>query len=135
MMDTFMEKEFIANNPMTSEKVRVVLAEIQAAMLTFLDDGTTAMIYVGSTGLLEEEQVQLLESLGRGSVTITYTETVQPVEWYESRYHGVWIGTYKNQRDEASVYTVEVCGYPQVAGAFAEDIRNSSDDLLELIKN
>lgn len=114
-------------------KVRVVLSEIQAALLALFREGKEAMIYVGSTGLTEEEQAQLLEYLGRGAVTIAYTETNQPVEWYESEFHGVWIGTYKNQRDEASVYTIEICFYPKVAGAFREDIEISADDLATLI--
>lgn len=113
--------------------VQAVLAEIREAMLRLLSEGTTHMIYVGSTGLNEEEQVELLESLGRGDITITFTETDQPVTWYESQFRGVWIGTYKNQRDEASVYTIEVCRYPQVAASFDEDIKNSASEMQEWV--
>ena len=45
--------------------------------------------------LAEEEQVEVLETLGRGHITITFNETDQPVEWYESQFSGIWVGTYK----------------------------------------
>ena len=81
-----------------------------------------------------EEQVEVLETLGRGDVTIHLKDTDQPVEWYESTIRGVWIGTFRNGRDEAILYTIEVCRYPELAGAYDEDIMGGEADLQEWIE-
>ena len=39
--------------------------------------------------------MEVLETLGRGHITINFNETDQPVEWYESQFSGIWIGTFK----------------------------------------
>lgn len=110
-------------------KVQAVLSEIYQAMKELVETDQTYTIYIGNTGLTEEEQVMVLETLGRGKVTISFTETDQPVDWYESAFAGVWIGTYRNAREDAIVYTVEVSRYPQVAGAFNEDIVTGAEEL------
>ena len=53
------------------------------------ETGATYSIYIEKTGLAEEEQVEVLETLGRGHITITFNETDQPVEWYESQFSGI----------------------------------------------
>ena len=35
---------------------------------------------------------------------------------------GIWIGTFKNGRDDSILHTVEVSKYPVVAGAYEEDM-------------
>lgn len=114
--------------------VQAILAEIQQAMIALASEDKTHMIYLGSTGLTEEQQVEVLETLGKGDVTISFTETIQPVEWYETNFRGVWVGTYKNQRDEASLYTIEVTHYPNVAGSYNEDIIASAEELKEWVE-
>ena len=93
----------------------------------------TYSIYIEKTGLGEEEQVEVLETLGRGHITITFNETDQPVEWYESQFSGIWVGTYKNGRDDSILHTVEVARYPEVVGAFDEDIVTAEEDLTTCI--
>ena len=46
--------------------------------------------------------MEVLETLGRGHITISFNETDQPVEWYESQFSGIWIGTFKNGRDDSN---------------------------------
>lgn len=109
--------------------VQAVLKEIQAAMKHLLETGENYSLYLHSTGLTEEEQVTLMETLGKGKITISFTETDQPAEWYETNFPGVWVGNYFNQRDDVMVYSVEVCRYPMVAGSFDEDIEGAIEEL------
>ena len=110
------------------QAVQAVLREIQLAMKELLKTGATYSIYLQSTGLTEEE------TLGKGKLTISFTETDQPAEWYETSFSGVWVGNYYNQRDDVMVYSIEVCRYPLVAGAFDEDIAEGIADLQHWIE-
>lgn len=109
--------------------VRAVLNELRLALKNLRETGETYSIYIEKTGLTEEEQVEVLETLGRGHITINFNETDQPVEWYESQFSGIWIGTFKNGRDDSILHTVEVSKYPVVAGAYEEDMELAEEDL------
>ncbi|MCI6407636.1 hydrogenase expression/formation C-terminal domain-containing protein [Veillonella caviae] len=109
--------------------VRAVLNELRQALKQLRETGETYSIYIEKTGLSDEEQVEVLETLGRGHITINFNETDQPVEWYETQFSGIWVGTYKNGRDDSILHTVEVSRYPDVVGAFDEDIMMAEDDL------
>ena len=109
--------------------VRAVLNELRQALKQLRETGETYSIYIEKTGLSDEEQVEVLETLGRGHITIAFNETDQPVEWYETQFSGIWVGTYKNGRDDSILHTVEVSRYPDVVGAFDEDIMMAEDDL------
>ena len=113
--------------------VRAILNELRQALKELRESGKTYSIYMEKTGLSEEEQVEVLETLGRGHITITFNETDQPVEWYESQFSGIWIGTYKNGRDDSILHTVEVSRYPEVVGAYDEDIVTAEEDLTSWI--
>ena len=115
-------------------RVQAVFQELKNAMQHLRQTGETYTIYVENTGLTMEEQVEVLETLGLGDVTIHLKDTDQPVEWYESTIRGVWIGTFRNGRDEAILYTIEVCRYPTLAGAYDEDIISGEEDLQEWIE-
>ena len=109
--------------------VRAVLNELRQALKQLRETGETYSIYIEKTGLSDEEQVEVLETLGRGHITIAFNETDQPVEWYETQFSGIWVGIYKNGRDDSILHTVEVSRYPDVVGAFDEDIMMAEDDL------
>ena len=109
--------------------VRAVLNELRQALKQLRETGETYSVYIEKTGLSDEEQVEVLETLGRGHITITFNETDQPVEWYETQFSGIWVGIYKNGRDDSILHTVEVSRYPNVVGAFDEDIMMAEDDL------
>ena len=109
--------------------VRAILNELRQALKQLRETGETYSIYIEKTGLTEEEQVEVLETLGRGHITINFNETDQPVEWYESQFSGIWIGTYKNGRDDSILHTVEVSRYPEVVGAYDEDMVTAEEDL------
>lgn len=109
--------------------VRAVLNELRQALKQLRETGETYSVYIEKTGLSDEEQVEVLETLGRGHITIVFNETDQPVEWYETQFSGIWVGIYKNGRDDSILHTVEVSRYPNVVGAFDEDIMTAEDDL------
>lgn len=109
--------------------VQAILLELYSALKKLKTTGETYTIYTANTGLTEEEQVEVLETLGRGKVTITFTETDQPASWYESAFSGIWIGEYNNARDEVMAYTIEVARYPMIAAAFDEDIEAAAVEL------
>ncbi|WP_277302133.1 hydrogenase expression/formation C-terminal domain-containing protein [Veillonella caviae] len=109
--------------------VRAVLNELRQALKQLRETGETYTVYIEKTGLSDEEQVEVLETLGRGHITIVFNETDQPVEWYETQFSGIWVGIYKNGRDDSILHTVEVSRYPNVVGAFDEDIMMAEDDL------
>lgn len=109
--------------------VRAVLNELRQALKQLRETGETYSVYIEKTGLSDEEQVEVLETLGRGHITIVFNETDQPVEWYETQFSGIWVGIYKNGRDDSILHTVEVSRYPNVVGAFDEDIIMAEDDL------
>lgn len=109
--------------------VKALLREIFVHLDSLLLNKESHIIYLQNTGLTEEDQVAVMEFLGEGTVKIDFSETDQPVSWYETRYHGVWVGAYRNQLSEVAVYTVEIGYYPQVAGAYKEDIQDSLSEL------
>lgn len=109
--------------------VKVILQELRQALKNLRETGETYTVYIEKTGLSMEEQVEVLETLGRGDITITFKEADEPVEWYESQFPGIWVGTFRNARDETIVYTVEVARYPELCGAFDEDIENAEGEL------
>lgn len=114
--------------------VRAVLNELRQALKQLRETGETYTVYIEKTGLSDEEQVEVLETLGRGHITIVFNETDQPVEWYETQFSGIWVGIYKNGRDDSILHTVEVSRYPNVVGAFDEDIMMAEDDLTTWIE-
>lgn len=109
--------------------VKAILWELQVALKKLRETGETHTIFIEKTGLTMEEQVEVMETLGRGTITINFTETDQPVEWYETQFSGIWLGTFRNARDEAIAYTIEVGRYPSLCGAFDEDIIAAEEEL------
>ena len=52
--------------------VKVILQELRQALKNLRETGETYTVYIEKTGLSMEEQVEVLETLGRGDITITY---------------------------------------------------------------
>ena len=113
--------------------VQAVLKELRHALVDLKENNKTYSVYVENTGLTDQEQVEVLETLGKGTVEIRFIETEQPVSWYETQFSGIWVGTFKNHRDENMLHTIEVCRYPELAGAYNEDIDTAVQDIDEWI--
>lgn len=56
--------------------VRAVLNELRLALKNLRETGETYSIYIEKTGLTEEEQVEVLETLGRGHITINFRKLI-----------------------------------------------------------
>lgn len=110
-------------------RIKAVLKEIKHALHALRTEGKTYTIYLDKSGLMEEEVVEVIEALGKGSITINFKEGDEPVEWYESTFPGVWVGVYRNSTGTAILYTVEVCKYPEIAGAYVEDMEEAEKDI------
>ena len=64
------------------------------ALKNLRETGETYSIYIEKQGS-KKNKLEVIETLGRGHITINFNETDQPVEWYESQFSGIWIGTFK----------------------------------------
>ena len=110
---------------MPNVKINAIIHEISAALENLLETGKTHIIFLGKIGLTEPEQVELLQELGEGELKISLSKLDEPVDWYESALSGVWVGTFRNHRDEAVLRTIEVCYYPSIAASQKEDIKET----------
>lgn len=116
---------------MQDMRIASVLTELQQALDNLLTNSESYTIFLGNTGLIELEQVALLESLGEGDIHISMTNTDEPIEWYETLYPGIWVGTHHNHRGESVLRTIEVNFFPEIAGSQSWDIQNSLKRLRE----
>ncbi len=116
---------------MANFRIAAVLSELHAALERCLTSGENYTIYLGKTGLLETEQVELLKKLGEGSMHLKMSNTDEPAEWYESLISGIWVGTFKNHRGEAILRTIEVARFPEIASAQNYDIEQSLSELAD----
>ncbi len=116
---------------MADLRIAAVLSELHAALERCLTSGENYTIYLGKTGLLETEQVELLNKLGEGSIHLKMSNTDEPAEWYESLISGIWVGTFKNHRGEAILRTIEVARFPEIASAQNYDIEQSLSELAD----
>ncbi|MDO5043700.1 MAG: hydrogenase expression/formation C-terminal domain-containing protein [Coriobacteriia bacterium] len=103
-------------------RIMAILTELKEALSNFASSGKTHRIFLGSIGLPEPEQVELLELLGEGELSIDLKNLDEPVTWYETNYAGIWVGTFRNLRGEAILRTIEVCAYPELAASQQEDV-------------
>lgn len=110
---------------MQDMRIATILTELAGAIETFKADGTTYTIFLGTTGLTEIEQVELLKVLGEGELKINLVNTDEPTDWYETLYPGVWVGTFHNSRGEATLRTIEVARFPEIASAQDFDMDSS----------
>lgn len=114
-------------------KVLAVLSELQEALDRLAQTGETYSVFLNTTGLQEVEQVDLLQELGEGDITIDFKNTDEPVSWYETLYRGIWIGAFRNHRGETTLRTIEVCRFPEIASAQPEDSSHSAQELADKI--
>lgn len=110
-----------------------LLKEILQALRDFRDRGEEHTIYISKIPLTEEDRELLLDTLGRGCVTVRYSSVYQPAEWRETAIHGVWIGTIYNRDGKPVLETIEITDFPRLAASQREDIEESLSVLAERI--
>lgn len=106
-----------------------LLHEVTNALQRLKETGQSWSIFMNKIPLSQEDRSWISDILGRGSVTITSKEGVQPAEWVESGMHGLWFGVYYDSKGSPLIETLEVAFYPPYAAAQLEDIAASLETL------
>lgn len=112
-----------------------VLEEISQALTNFLDHRQEWTIFSDKMALSVEERQMIRDFLGQGSIKIELNDTAEPAEWLESGTSGVWFGVFYDQNHKPVLETIEICAFPQVAGAQREDILQDRKFLAERLSD
>lgn len=105
-----------------SNKVQALLHEIAAALEKLKNCGETWTVFTNKMALSQEEQAELRDQLGIGSISIKLKSTDEPVEWQESGICGVWYGVFYDQSESPVLETIEISYYPNLAAVQPEDL-------------
>jgi len=108
-----------------------VLEEINQALTNFLQHRQEWTIFSDKMALSLEERQMIRDFLGQGSIKIELNDTAEPAEWVESGTSGVWFGVFYDQNHKPVLETIEICAFPNVAGAQMEDILQDQKSLSE----
>lgn len=106
-----------------TDRTKAVLAEIAAALERFAAGGAGWTIFVDKMGLTQPEREAIRDFLGQGAIRIALENSAEPAEWLESGVCGVWYGVFFDQSRRPLLETIEVCGFPAIAAAQIEDVR------------
>ncbi|MHC1746415.1 MAG: hydrogenase expression/formation C-terminal domain-containing protein [Negativicutes bacterium] len=108
-----------------------VLEEINQALTNFIQHRQEWTIFSDKMALSVEERQMIRDFLGQGTIKIELNDTAEPAEWLESGTSGVWFGVFYDQNHKPVLETIEICAFPQVAGAQMEDILQDQKFLSE----
>jgi len=108
-----------------------VLEEINQALTNFIQHRQEWIIFSDKMALSVEERQMIRDFLGQGSIKIELNDTAEPAEWLESGTSGIWFGVFYDQNHKPVLETIEICAFPQVAGAQMEDILQDQKFLSE----
>jgi hydrogenase-1 operon protein HyaF len=126
-----MDDRQFAEQVFLSDNTKTVLSEILAALKNLAEEGEEYTIFIDKMGLSAAERQDIRDIIGVGGVRINYDSTSQPVEWLESATSGIWFGVFYDQNRNPMMETIEICRFPQIAAAQAEDIKNGCAELSE----
>jgi len=118
-----------------SPAAQAVLEEINQALIKFIQHGQEWTIFSDKMALSVEERQMIRDFLGQGSMKIELNDTAEPAEWLESGTSGVWFGVFYDQSHKPVLETIEICAFPQVAGAQMEDILQDQKSLSERLSD
>ena len=99
-----------------------LLHEIRHALNSWLDDGTTHVIDLGSIPMAPHEETQLLETLGQGEIQATLS-ALGNSEIIETGTAGVWLVTHHNEEGVLVGRFIEICHIPAILKSQTEDAR------------
>ncbi len=111
-----------------------ILKEILEALKEFYDTGKEHTIYINKVPITPEDRELILDTLGEGSVKISYSSKTQPAEWRETGIYGVWIGIIYDRDGKPLLETIEITDFPRLAASQREDIAESILRLEERLK-
>ena len=114
-------------------KLLVMLNELKGYLNELAQSGKTTTLFLAQAGLTDQEQVDLLEYLAKGEIEISLPSSDEPVNWYETSVHGIWVGTFLDNRGGVMTRTIEVCYYPELAHSYTEDLPAGAKKLESII--
>ena len=104
--------------------VPLLLHEIRHALRNLLDNGETTTIDLRSLPMAPGEQERLLETLGKGEVSVRL-DALGESEITESSYAGVWLIIHYNSNGEVMGKFIEITRMPAILKARSADIEES----------
>ncbi len=107
-----------------------LLHQVRHALRQLLEQGEVTIIDLRSLPMGPGEEEQLLAALGQGEVQVRLS-ALGPSEIIETQYPGVWLVTHHNTEGETIGRFIEVCEFPSIGLAQAEDIRSGLQRLEE----
>ena len=110
-----------------------LLHQVRHALRQLLEQGEVSIIDLRSLPLGPGEEERLLAALGKGEVQARLS-ALGPSEIIETRYPGVWLVTHHNTEGETIGRFIEVCEFPGIGLAQAEDMRAGLQHLEEQLK-
>ncbi|MGB5259595.1 MAG: hydrogenase expression/formation C-terminal domain-containing protein [Gammaproteobacteria bacterium] len=102
--------------------VAPLLHQIRHALRQLLETGNETIVDLRSLPMGPGEEDRLVAALGQGEVQVLLT-ALGPSEIIETQYPGVWLVTHQNSDGEIIGKFIEVCEFPRLCKAQAEDIR------------
>lgn len=118
----------IQTAPHVSGNAQALLAELETALQTLLDNGKEHSIDLRSLPLAPGELDYLKETLGRGEVHVEI-DALGRSDVQETVYRGVWWVTHHNTLDDVLAEFIEVSFCPDIIRAQRDDVRESLEAL------
>ena len=101
---------------------KALLEEVRQAYAALQEHGRGQTLFLDKIPLTAEERQSILDFLGQGKVSIKLEDSLEPVQWKETGFCGIWHGVYCNLQDTPVLETIEIAWYPELAAAQREDV-------------
>ena len=108
----------------TRQNILPVLHQIKHALELFSDSASPTFIDIRSLPFGEQEELDLLEILGKGEVFATLTALGES-DVYETNYKGVWVTTHKNPDGLIATRSIEITDFPEILKTPTADMEES----------
>nr|WP_320145428.1 hydrogenase expression/formation C-terminal domain-containing protein [uncultured Anaeromusa sp.] len=105
---------------------KAVLEEVRQAYAALQEHGQGHTLFLDKIPLTAEERQAISDFLGQGKLTIKLEDALEPVQWRETAFSGIWQGVYCNLQDTPVLETLEIAWYPELASAQREDVDKDS---------
>ena len=108
---------------------KAVLEEVRQAYAALEEHGRGHTLFLDKLPLTPEERQTILDFLGQGKVSIKIEDALEPAQWRETAFSGIWHGVYCNLQDTPVLETIEIAWYPELAAAQREDVAKDGQRL------
>ena len=108
---------------------KALLEEVRQAYAALQEHGLGQTLFLDKIPLTAEERQSILDFLGQGKVSIKLEDSMEPVQWKETGFCGIWHGVYCNLQDTPVLETIEIAWYPELAAAQREDVAKDGQRL------